>query len=302
MVVGPAGRLAGTIGGGMLEFRAVETAVTYLQQEKSGLVEYNLSMGKAGTLGMACGGDVSVLFSRVDPCAGETVQKIADRLQRYETSWLVLPFSGKEIGFYAAAGVHDVGVHGLSAAPAGNEIEKLRNGILQDEGQSYYIYCLQNDSRVYVFGGGHLAQETVPLLTHLGFRCVVIDDRAEYATRELFPAAEEVRVLGFAELEGKLAVQEQDYIIVVTRGHIGDFEAEKYALTTPAHYIGVVGSRNKIRMVNEKLRAAGITDDEIARVTTPIGIDIKSETPAEIAVSIAAQLIACRAERRGSKN
>ena len=302
MLVDEAGRLAGTIGGGMLEFRAVQTARQYLQEGKGGPTAYNLSMGKAGNLGMACGGDVDVLFSLIAPEAEPAVSRILERLEKHETSWLVLPFTGNGLGVYTPAGLHDEAVHGLREFPEPGRIGQVRNGVLESSGCQYYIYQLQNESRVYVFGGGHLAQETVPLLTHLGFRCVLTDDRPEYATPELFPDAEETHVCAFSELRGKFDVHEQDYIIVVTRGHLGDFEAEGFALTTPAHYIGVVGSRAKIRMVSAKLLEAGFSEQDLARVTTPIGIDIRSETPAEIAVSIAAQLIECRARRRGTKN
>lgn len=89
------------------------------------------------------------------------------------------------------------------------------------------------------------------------------------------------------------------YIIAMTRGHLGDLDVQKFAMRTPAYYIGVVGSKSKIKAVNEKLRNAGFSDEDIARITTPIGIKIHSETPAEIAVSIAAQLIEKRAEYKG---
>ena len=302
MLVGKTGRLAGTIGGGMLEFRSVQTAQQFLKKGKGGLEPYDLSPDKKDGLGMACGGDVDVLFSLILPAAGPAVNYILERLESHETSWLILPYTGIGLGVYTPVGLHEEAVHGLSTFPDPERIGKIHNGILEEAGSRYYIYELQNESRVYVFGGGHLAQETVPILTHLGFRCVLTDDRPEYATAELFPTAEETRVCDFSELRGKFDVHEQDYVIIVTRGHLGDFEVESFALTTPAHYIGVVGSRAKIRMVSAKLLEAGFTSQDLDRVTTPIGIDILSETPAEIAVSIAAQLIECRARRRGTKN
>jgi xanthine dehydrogenase accessory factor len=135
-------------------------------------------------------------------------------------------------------------------------------------------------------------------LAHLGFTVVVIDDREEFADKSIFPDAEDVILSEFDDLDGKLEVHENDYIAIMTRGHIGDRESEKFALGTPASYIGVVGSRTKTAFVNAKLVEEGISLEEIKkRVTTPIGLDIGSETPAEIAVSIAAQLISVRAKK-----
>ena len=136
----------------------------------------------------------------------------------------------------------------------------------------------------------------MPLLAHLGFRCIVTDDRVEFSAKELFPDAEELHTLAYADLGGRFELGPGDYVVILTRGHLGDYEAEKFALKTPAYYIGAVGSRAKIAAVNKKLKDDGFTDADLARLTTPIGIDIKSETPAEIAVSIAAQLIQRRAE------
>ena len=100
------------------------------------------------------------------------------------------------------------------------------------------------------------------------------------------------------DLAGVYEIVPEDYIIGVTRGHLGDFAVEQFALSSPAHYIGMVGSQRKIAMLNEKLLAVGFSPEDLQRVTSPIGLSIGSETPAEIAISIAAQLIAIRAEKR----
>ncbi|MCL2763621.1 MAG: XdhC/CoxI family protein [Treponema sp.] len=155
-----------------------------------------------------------------------------------------------------------------------------------------------SDSIVYVFGGGHIAQELVPLLAHLGFRCVVFDDREEFSKPNLFPGAEKVIRGDFEHIEKNISLTEKDYAVVVTRGHRWDLEAWAFALNSPAAYIGVIGSKTKHEFVKEQLQKRGFGSDAInaARVHAPIGVDIKSETPAEIAVSIAAELILCRAQ------
>jgi len=151
---------------------------------------------------------------------------------------------------------------------------------------------------VYVFGGGHIAQELVPLLVHLGFRCVVFEDREEYSKPDLFPGAEKIVTGDFEHIEKNISFTEKDFAVVVTRGHLWDLEVFAFALNSPAAYIGVIGSKTKHGFVKEQLRKRGFSQASIdaARVHAPIGVDIKSETPAEIAVSIAAELILERAK------
>ncbi len=296
MIVGEDGRLAGTMGGGMLEYRATQDAQSDLAEGKGQLREYGLAKDAVADLGMVCGGHVEVLFTCVIP-SGKNKAALASartHLALHKTGWLLLPFNSTELGFYS----EDEGLVGTSVTlpPGRTELIDHTTSVIDTAEEKCYIQKLMNLSRVFIFGGGHLAQELVPLLTHLGFRCVVTDDRHEFSSAELFPGAEEVRTLDYENLSGVFDVQPDDYIVVVTRGHAGDYEVLRFALTTPAYYIGGVGSRPKIASVNSKLRADGFTDQDIARVTTPIGIDIKSKTPAEIAVSIAAQLIRRRAE------
>jgi len=150
---------------------------------------------------------------------------------------------------------------------------------------------------VYIFGGGHIAQELVPLLNHLDFRCVVFDDREEFTSHELFPGAERIIFGDFEHIEKSVTLTERDFAVIVTRGHEWDCEAWAFALDSPAAYIGVIGSKTKHEFVKARLRERGFDTAAIgaSRVHAPIGINIKSETPAEIAVSIAAELISSRA-------
>ena len=270
MLVGEEGRLAGTIGGGSLEYQAINAAKELLKKQQGTCLQYDLTKEAAG-LGMICGGKVEVLFSYIAPTAEYKLvaQTVLNTLSSRKTGWLLLFYSGQKISFVS-------------------DTEEVTG--------KYYVEKVQNSSRVFVFGGGHLAQEVVPLLSHLGFICVVTDDRAAFSTRELFPTAEAVYTRSFIDLAGHYDVEAEDYIVVVTRGHEGDFEVERFALQTAACYIGVVGSKAKTAALNAKLLATGYTAKDLARVTAPIGLNIGSETPAEIAVSIAAQLIQVRAK------
>lgn len=302
MLAGENGYLAGTIGGGMLEYRAAQQAAEDLAANMSALRHYRLQKQEAAALGMVCGGDVLLRFQVILPSAENMRiwQQVQSCMKHFETGWLVLSLTGTACGFVDARGE----VCGMNAA----ELPELSlhtecpfTTAENQAGERFFLYRLTQRGKVYLFGGGHLAQELVPLLARLDFYCVVTDDRSEFSTAQLFPQAQEIYTCAFDQLGGHFEIQPQDYIIAMTRGHLGDLEVQKFALRTAAAYIGVVGSRNKIAAVNEQLRASGFSEQELARITTPIGIPIQSETPAEIAVSIAAQLIEQRAKRRGKE-
>lgn len=149
---------------------------------------------------------------------------------------------------------------------------------------------------VYIFGGGHVAQALVPVLSSLEFRCVVLDDREDYCDPALFPGVSETVRMDLSDVTAGLSITEDDYICIMTRGHKDDMEVEYQTLRTKAKYIGVIGSAKKTAGVNQKLMERGVTAEEIRRITTPIGFRLKgAQTPAEIAVCIAAQLIEVRA-------
>jgi xanthine dehydrogenase accessory factor len=159
---------------------------------------------------------------------------------------------------------------------------------------------INTSGRVYVFGGGHVAQELVPVLSHVGFRCVVMDDRPEFTKPELFPGAEEIICGDLQRISDYLTVGNEDYVCVMTRGHSHDTVVQAQVLKCRPTYCGVIGSAFKAAGVRRTLKEEyGLLDEELDLVTTPIGLNIKGETPAEIAISIAAQMILHRAERNG---
>ena len=154
--------------------------------------------------------------------------------------------------------------------------------------------------RVYIFGGGHVAQELVPVLAHVGFRCVVMDDREDFTKPDLFPGAEEIILGDFRKISDFCTIGSEDYVCIMTRGHACDTVVQAQVLKCRPTYCGVIGSKFKADRVRKTLKEEyGLTDEELDLVTTPIGLPIKGETPAEIAVSIAAQMILHRAERNG---
>jgi xanthine dehydrogenase accessory factor len=149
---------------------------------------------------------------------------------------------------------------------------------------------------LYVFGGGHVSLQIVPMAALVGFNVVVIDDRPEFADPRKFPEAMSVHEYPFEGVFDRLPIDQSSYIVIVTRGHLHDRTVVMQALKTQARYIGMMGSRRKKAIVYKKLLEEGFTQADLDRIYSPIGIGIEAETPEELAVSIVAELIKVRAE------
>lgn len=295
MLVTDQGRVCGSIGGGPVERRAEQEAMDALRIKSSLIRHFQLEKNQVEDLGMVCGGEVSIWFHYLSRGA-ETLNVVDCALRCLEAGeqcWLAADLTGGgELTLYCCQqGV----VGGSLLEPV---VEALGNRPFQMElkGRLWYAEPLVRPGTVYIFGGGHVAQALVPVLTAVEFRCVVVEDRPEFCDPRLFPGASEVRLVEMERLSEMLTVDKEDYVCIMTRGHTNDVQCEAFALTTSAQYIGVMGSRRKAAWVNQTLKERGFTDEDLKRVTTPIGLPIRAESPAEIAVSIAAQLIQIRAE------
>lgn len=154
-------------------------------------------------------------------------------------------------------------------------------------------------NKAYIFGGGHVALALEPVLRHIDFECTIIDDREEYANKERFPNSEVLVCQDFESSFNDIQLDEESFIIIVTRGHMGDLDVLRKAIRAPHAYLGMIGSKGKNKLLFDKLREEGFTDEEFAGVYTPIGLSIKAETPEEIGVSIAAEMIKVKAEVLG---
>ena len=279
MLVNKNGWVAGTVGGGGMEYAAVQEARKKLEEGEAKSFQKRFDLTTAA--GMACDGYCSLQFCYL-PAQKETeilAEYVLYKLEGRYPWWLLLPMGEGSIL------VEDF-------LPL-----KKHQGFYDLDGKEYYAEQYNYDGRVFVFGAGHVARELVPLLSHLGFKCVVLDDREEFADPAVFPTAHKVLQVDYTKLEGIVKPNCKDYAVVMTRGHVHDANCERFLLSTPVPYIGVMGSKNKAKLARETLLAEGYTEAQLARITTPIGLDIGSETPAEIAVSIAAQLIQVRAQR-----
>ena len=300
MLIGAVGRICGTIGGGAVEYRSEQIAAEVLRERKSGSHDFSLTKNDVQNLGMICGGDVKVYFRYIPARDGETLALAAEAERRFEGGqdmWLLNEISdGGRMCIYSA----DEGFFPYEPPLWTKDLMSRKPQSGEREGREFYAEQINSSGRVYVFGCGHVAQELVPVLAHVGFRCVAMDDRPEFASRELFPSAEEVLLIDFQRVADYVAIGPEDYVCIMTRGHAFDTVVQAQALRTPACYIGVIGSRHKAAGVRAALKEQGFTDGQLDRIVTPIGLEIKAETPAEIAISIAGQMILHRAERNAT--
>ncbi len=147
---------------------------------------------------------------------------------------------------------------------------------------------------LYLFGAGHIARSTATIGKMLGFRIVVIDPRPEYNNSDYLPDGDVLIVEDFSQAFPKLDIEEAAYIIIYTYAHTMDEECLHFALGTKAKYVGMIGSKKKVKEIKERLLKRGITQEQLDSVHSPIGLDIGAETPVEIAVSILAEIIKVR--------
>lgn len=158
-----------------------------------------------------------------------------------------------------------------------------------------FIEPILTQPTLYIFGAGHIAQALTKIAKTIGFRTAVFDDREEFANRERFPEADEVHVIDFNRVQDVVKLKSNSYVVIVTRGHKHDQDVLKSVLKDDkVAYVGMIGSSKKVKEVFSSLIQEGVNEALLKKVCAPIGLDIGAKTPAEIAVSITAEIIAKR--------
>jgi xanthine dehydrogenase accessory factor len=175
-----------------------------------------------------------------------------------------------------------------------NQDPKYDTGLVCGGTLDIFIEPILPPAVLYIFGGGHVAVNLYRVAHDAGFDVVVVDDRESYANRERFPQAREVVAQDFDQAMSRLRPNESSYIVIVTRGHRDDMRCLRWAVQTPARYIGMIGSKRKTIAIYKELTSQGLDSKLFERVHAPVGLDIAAVTPEEIAVSITAELIAVR--------
>ncbi len=270
MLVGAEGRLIGTVGGGCVEADVNGAALDAQARRRL-----------AGDLGLSCGGTVDIL---VEPLvADEAYVRVLEAAAAAEAG-LVRTGVAWEAG--PVKTFEPLPPQALTGVPA----------MLTRDGR-FVVERLTRPPRVFVFGAGHVGAAIARAAAAAGFRVVVIDDRAEYADPARFPDG--IAAIA-AEVDAALArypLTAADAVVIATRGHRNDALILERIATSPASYVGLLGSRRKKAVVTKGLTAAGVAAEALKRVRVPVGLAIGAVTPEEIAVSVVAELIVWR---RGS--
>ncbi len=307
MIIFPDKEILGTIGGGSIEAEVITTCADLLNKEhapRSLIKTFILNSELKSGLDMVCGGELRVWIetfthsSSPDLAAifrdlagleknggsGILVSRLKPRSEEtFTTDKCLIPEKGDPIGTYE---------------PPPDLVEKIKNKAtsqityMDHSGETLIIEPLWPGTTLYIFGGGHVGYSLANMAHHIDLPCVVVDDREEFANEIRFPHARSVHVVErFETCLDTLGLNENAYIVILTRGHLHDEVVLEQALKTPAPYIGMIGSRRKRNIIYAHLMARGVAQARLEEVYSPIGLDINSETPAEIAVSILAQII-----------
>jgi xanthine dehydrogenase accessory factor len=274
LAVSDTGEIAGSVSGGCVESDVAEHAREVLASGRPKLVSYGIADEDAWEVGLPCGGEIDVFLERVDgelpdPDEPQVVFTVLDG-KRAGTRWV---------------------------APDGAE----RTALLEREGERVFAEVLGPPPRLVVFGGVDLAEELCRTAKALGWRTVVADVRARFATRQRLPSADEIVVAWPEEALAQVSPDERTAVVVLTHEDRWDVPALAGALATDAFYVGAIGSRRTQERRRERLLENGVPEEQVERISGPAGLDIGAATPAETAVSILAEILAVRAAREGGR-
>ena len=308
------GTSVGSIGGGCVEAEVWQEAQKVKEKGGGRVLHFDLTSEQLAEGGLICGGNIDIFLealqeeffviyqeaARIRQKGGSailvTLISVDGAFPKEESSKILMKTSGEKVGFFLGGVELEKKI--LEEGEVLLKEKKPKVLVLSSENRRVEILLepIFSEPTVYLFGGGHVSEQVAPLAKKVHFKVAVIDDREMFANRKRFPEADEVIVSEFEKCFNQLPIDETSYIVIVTRGHLYDGFVLKQAVKTKARYIGMIGSKKKIRTLYQNLMEEGISKDTLARVYAPIGIDINSETPEEIAVSIVAELIKVRGE------
>ena len=295
MVFDQVGGLYGTVGGGCGEAEVYELAQSLLSDGSSlsgALLHIDLTENPEDGGGKVCGGRFDVLLHRYEPDEPES-EVVREALQLLEQGQSIA--LGTSIGEYSP-GLWKQGVVCQHLIPRLALCETGGADPLWDckTGESTFVEPLGLTQRLVIVGAGHIARPLCEMAALADYAVTVVDDRAEYALEEFFPRAKRVLCGAYEDLLPELAKISDTSVVLVTRGHRHDQECLRLIAGDDLNYVGMIGSQRRIDAVFGDLVSEGIDPKELRKVAAPIGLEIGARTPAEIAISILAQMIQWR--------
>jgi xanthine dehydrogenase accessory factor len=303
MVVYTDGSISGTIGGGYAEAEVIRAGRILMERGESRRAtrEFSMTDGKsASSMGMVCGGEVEILLTLLEPGDHDLVAAVVEHIGRERSCFLAFPLGDEPVK--GAPLVLVDGEHGIGHVDCIHILSKAgippRPVIIPAQGRRWFVCPAMGAPKVYFFGAGHVSRATSEIAALAGFAPVVVDDRQELVTAELFPFARSIHCPAtFHDCVSDFTLTRNDLVVIASRVPLLDNVLLEQVLATPAGFVGMLGSVRKRDAIFADLLAKGVAQEDIDRVSCPLGVSIGARTPQEIGVSIVAQLI--QARRRG---
>lgn len=290
MVVTSQGRLAGTVGGGCGEAEVYELSLALLQEPgaRGHLLHIDLTEDPEEGGGKVCGGRFDVLLSKLSTFDDKAeLGRLMTALEQGQCLTLRTDLGPARSGFWKE------GLVSLPVVPRWSADSLSGSDCRLEEGGHSTVFHepLGLAHRLIIVGAGHIARPLSTMASLAGYQVVVLDDRQDYAQRVYFPQASQVLHGPYGELLPNLVAGVFTSVVLVTRGHRHDQECLRLVVDRPLAYLGMIGSKRRVEAVFHDLIAEGFEKESLARVCAPIGLEIGAHTPAEIAISILAEMI-----------
>lgn len=301
LAVSEQGELAGSVSGGCVENEVYENAREVLAGGPPRLLTYGISDDLALTVGLPCGGEIDVF---VDEARRPLVERLLQVVERDERAVVLTVLAGPDLG--AELLVTDGGER-VGDAPeeimerAPQLIHEGRSGVVEIGGRDVFADVYGPPPRLLIYGAVDTAEALSRAAREIGWRPIVADARARFATPERLPSAAEIVIAWPDEVLAQVQPDHATAVVVLTHDDKFDVPMISGALETEAFYIGALGSRRNQERRRKNLLDAGVDEAALERVSGPCGLDIGAQTPAETAISILAEIMAVRAAREGGR-
>jgi xanthine dehydrogenase accessory factor len=287
LAVNDLGEIAGSVTGGCVEPAVIQEAQDVLDGGPARLREYGIADDEAFEVGLSCGGTVGILIAELDTAL---VPALDEAVRSDRPAALTMTASGEGLG--------EQRLHDGSDGPVARLLASGESALADVDGAAVFVHSLATRPAMYVFGAIDHASALARVGKLLGYRVTVCDARARFVTPERFPEADELVVDWPDKFLRGAPVDSRTVICVLTHDEKFDVPALIAALATPAVYIGAMGSKVTTADREERLRAEGVGDAELARLHAPIGLAIGARTPEEVAVAIGGEIVEATARAR----
>jgi xanthine dehydrogenase accessory factor len=280
LAVSERGEVAGSVTGGCVEPAVYQEAREVLKGGEPRLRSYGIADDEAFDVGLPCGGTVHIFVDALDPAL---VPPLAEALREEQPVALEVAISGPRIGAKRLVSTGE--------GAAGELLARGETAIVETDDGELFVSSFAPRPNIYVFGAVDHAAAVAQIGRFLGYRVIVCDARAKFATKERFPDVDELVVEWPDRFLAQAPIDERTAICVLTHDHKFDVPLLQIALESPAGYIGAMGSRRTNEARADRLQAEGVTAEQLERIHAPIGLDIGSRTPEEVAIAVAAQIV-----------